>query len=307
MLAQNPTQRGEGPIVLVLGPTRELVLQIYEQTQKFTQGSSIRIACLYGGADKSKQRRDLYAGAQIVVACPGRLLDFLEEGCTNLLRVTYLVLDEADRMLDMGFEPQIRKVVEYIKGPRQTVMCSATWPREVQMLASEIFREEAVHIQIGDAELNANEKITQEVIVVEEDEKMRHLTKLLEGFKSSFSALIFTKTKKGCDRLSKELRSRGFYSMAIHGDKSQNEREFVLDTFRRKKVNILVATDVAARGLDIKNITYVINFDFPMQIEDYVHRIGRTGRAGESGIAISFFTSENSGLARELIKVSIVS
>jgi ATP-dependent RNA helicase DDX5/DBP2 len=197
--------------------------------------------------------------------------------------------------------------VSHIPGKRQTVMCSATWPREVKNLAREIFQEQAIHIQIGDADLNANEMITQEILVVEESEKNRKLKQILEGFKGDFSALVFVKTKKGCEWLARDIKAWGFYSMCIHGDKAQEEREFVLDTFKRKKINILVATDVAARGLDIDNITYVINFDFPMQIEDYIHRIGRTGRAGLSGHAISFFTSESCMFAKSLIKVENIS
>jgi len=241
-------------------------------------------------------------GAEIVIATPGRLIDFLESGTTNLRRVTYLVLDEADRMLDMGFEPQIRKIVSQIRPDRQTLLWSATWPREVQNLARD-FLCDPIQVNIGSLKLQANPNVTQEVVVVDEFDKKNRLYDYLEKLMDGSRILIFTGTKRTADALTTSLRKDGWPARAIHGDKSQSERDWVLDEFKSGKSPMMIATDVAARGLDVKDIKTVINYDFPGAIEDYVHRIGRTGRAGAKGFAITFFTSKDAKKAKELVSL----
>jgi ATP-dependent RNA helicase DDX5/DBP2 len=304
ILAQQELRRGDGPIVLILAPTRELAVQINTEAIKFGKGCRIKSTCCYGGVSRGPQARELSYGVEICIATPGRLIDFIESGTTNLRRVTYLVLDEADRMLDQGFEPQIRKIVQDIRSDRQTLMWSATWPREIQNLAHDLCKEEPVHINIGSTELTASHNITQTVHVVKEYEKPDRLNKLLEKIMDGKSKiLIFTATKRGCDDLTKQLRMDGWPALSIHGDKSQQERDWVLQEFRDSKSPIMIATDVASRGLDVKDIVYVINYDLPNQIEDYVHRIGRTGRAGAKGHSYTFFTEDKARLAKDLIGI----
>ncbi|KVI06292.1 DNA/RNA helicase, DEAD/DEAH box type, N-terminal, partial [Cynara cardunculus var. scolymus] len=300
--AQPPLAHGEGPIVLVLAPTRELAVQIQQEAGKFGSHSNIRSTCIYGGAPKGPQIRDLQRGVEIVIGTPGRLIDMLEARHTNLRRVTYLVLDEADRMLDMGFEPQIRKIISQIRPDRQTLYWSATWPKEVESLARQFLRN-PYKVIIGSAVLKANQSINQVIEVVTEVEKYNRLIRLLKEMMDGSRILIFVETKKGCDQVTRQLRMDGWPALSIHGDKSQDERDWVLAEFKSGRSLIMTATDVAARGLDVKDIKCVINYDFPSSLEDYVHRIGRTGRAGAKGIAITFFTHSNSKHARELIKI----
>merc|ERR1711953_691939 len=258
---------------------------------------------VYGGQPKHAQAADLRDGVEIVIATPGRLIDFLESNATNLKRVTYLVLDEADRMLDMGFEPQVRKITSQIRPDRQTLMWSATWPREVQKLARDICRENPVHINVGSLDLRTAHTIRQYVEVVSQADKKHRLRRLLEKVMDGSKILIFAQTKREGDDLIREMRTDGFPALCIHGDKKQEEREWVLKEFKEGKSPILVATDVASRGLDVKDIEYVINYDFPAQIEDYIHRVGRTGRAGATGSSYTFFTKDKFRHARELIDV----
>ncbi|CAI9112722.1 OLC1v1013204C2 [Oldenlandia corymbosa var. corymbosa] len=298
--AQPRLAYGDGPIVLVLAPTRELAVQIQEEALKF--GSHIRSTCIYGGAPKGPQIRDLKRGVEIVIATPGRLIDMLEAQHTNLKRVTYLVLDEADRMLDMGFEPQIRKIVSQIRPDRQTLYWSATWPREVEALARQ-FLCNPYKVIIGSQDLKANQSIQQVVEILTDVEKYNRLIKLLRDLMDGNRILIFVETKKGCDQVTRQLRMDGWPALSIHGDKSQDERDWVLAEFKSGRSPIMTATDVAARGLDVKDIKCVINYDFPSSLEDYVHRIGRTGRAGARGTAFTFFTHANCKYARDLIKI----
>ncbi|CCG20663.1 Dbp2 protein [Candida orthopsilosis Co 90-125] len=302
--AQPLLKPGDGPIVLVLAPTRELACQIQTECSKFGSSSRIRNTCVYGGAPKGPQIRDLAKGVEICIATPGRLIDMLEAGKTNLKRVTYLVLDEADRMLDMGFEPQIRKIVDQIRPDRQTLMWSATWPKEVQALARD-YLNDPIQVTIGSLELAASHTITQIVQVVTEYQKRDMLVKYLESAlgDTSSKVLVFASTKRTCDDVTSYLRSDGWPALAIHGDKEQHERDWVLKEFRQGSHSIMVATDVAARGIDVKGITHVINYDMPGNIEDYVHRIGRTGRGGATGTAISFFTDNNKKLGGDLCKI----
>lgn len=240
---------GDGPIVLILAPTRELAVQIQEECTKFGQSSKIKNTCVYGGAPKGAQIRDLRRGCEIVIATPGRLIDMLESGVTNLRRVTYLVMDEADRMLDMGFEPQIRKIVDQIRPDRQTLMFSATWPKEVQRLAND-YLQDYMQVTIGSLDLSANINITQVVEVCTEFEKRGKLVKHLEMIsQANGKVLIFVATKRTADDLTKYLRQDGWPALAIHGDKQQQERDWVLKEFKSGNSPIMIATDVASRGL----------------------------------------------------------
>jgi ATP-dependent RNA helicase DDX5/DBP2 len=232
------------------------------------------------------------------------LIDHLEQGNTNLKRVTYLVLDEADRMLDMGFEPQLRKIVSQIRPDRQVLMWSATWPKEVQALANDYLGSYYM-VTVGSLDLTGNKNITQVIEICSDTEKYN---KLLNHLRQNWSikdrCLVFVETKRGCDLLTRSLRDAGFQARAMHGDKTQEERDWTLREFKSSQSTLLVATDVAARGLDVDDIRLVVNFDFPKEMESYVHRIGRTGRAGKKGTAVSFFVpGKNDRLARELIAI----
>ncbi|XP_075894003.1 putative ATP-dependent RNA helicase DDX17 [Nelusetta ayraudi] len=297
-------ERGDGPICLVLAPTRELAQQVQQVAYEYGKSSRIKSTCVYGGAPKGPQIRDLERGVEICIATPGRLIDFLECGKTNLRRCTYLVLDEADRMLDMGFEPQIRKIVEQIRPDRQTLMWSATWPKEVRQLAED-FLKEYVQINVGALELSANHNILQIVDVCMESEKDQKLFQLMEEImaEKENKTIIFVETKKRCDDLTRRMRRDGWPAMCIHGDKSQPERDWVLSEFRNGKAPILIATDVASRGLDVEDVKFVINYDYPNSSEDYVHRIGRTARSTNKGTAYTFFTPGNLRQARDLVRV----
>ncbi|KAM9857582.1 putative ATP-dependent RNA helicase DDX17 [Aulostomus maculatus] len=297
-------ERGDGPICLVLAPTRELAQQVQQVTYDYGKSSRIKSTCVYGGAPKGPQIRDLERGVEICIATPGRLIDFLEAGKTNLRRCTYLVLDEADRMLDMGFEPQIRKIVDQIRPDRQTLMWSATWPKEVRQLAEDFLRD-YIQINIGALELSANHNILQIVDVCIEAEKDNKLIQLMEEImaEKENKTIIFVETKKRCDDLTRRMRRDGWPAMCIHGDKSQPERDWVLTEFRSGKAPILIATDVASRGLDVEDVKFVINYDYPNSSEDYVHRIGRTARSTNKGTAYTFFTPGNLRQARDLVRV----
>ncbi|CAB1341895.1 unnamed protein product [Coregonus sp. 'balchen'] len=246
-------ERGDGPICLVLAPTRELAQQVQQVAHEYGKSSRIKSTCVYGGAPKGPQIRDLERGVEICIATPGRLIDFLEAGKTNLRRCTYLVLDEADRMLDMGFEPQIRKIVDQIRPDRQTLMWSATWPKDVRQLAED-FLKDYVQINVGALELSANHNILQIVDVCTESEKGQQvrLILLMEEImaEKENKTIIFVETKKRCDDLTRRMRRDGWPAMCIHGDKTQPERDWVLTEFRSGKAPILIATDVASRGLD---------------------------------------------------------
>jgi superfamily II DNA/RNA helicase len=297
-------EQGDGPIALILAPTRELAQQISSTAADFGTTSRIRNTCVFGGAPKGPQLRDIERGVEIMIATPGRLIDFLEAGKTNLRRCTYLVLDEADRMLDMGFEPQIRKILEQIRPDRQTLMWSATWPKEVRQLAEE-FLTDYIQINIGSLTLSANHNILQIIDVCQEHEKETKLMTLLQeiGAEDENKTIIFAETKRKVDSITRAMRRDGWPAMCIHGDKAQPERDWVLNEFRSGKAPILVATDVAARGLDVDDVKFVINFDYPNCSEDYVHRIGRTGRSQRTGTAYTFFTPNNSKQAQDLVGV----
>lgn len=302
--AQPPLKYGDGPIMLVLCPTRELAIQCQEVAAQFGQPANCRSTCVYGGASKGPQIRDIERGSEIVIATPGRLLDLIEMGKISLRRVTYMVLDEADRMLDMGFEPQIRKVFDQIRPDRQVLMWSATWPRDVRKLAED-YLQDYVQINIGSASLSANHNIMQIVDICQGYEKEQKLHKLMEeimGEKDN-KTIIFLETKRATNDITIKLRRQGWPAKCIHGDKSQQEREWVLNEFKTGKSPILIATDVASRGLDVPDISFVVNYDYPHNSEDYIHRIGRTARAGRSGTAYTFFTPQDGKNAADLIAV----
>ncbi|ESQ41428.1 hypothetical protein EUTSA_v10012853mg [Eutrema salsugineum] len=291
-----------GPTILVLSPTRELATQIQAEAVKFGKSSRISCACLYGGAPKGPQLKEIERGVDIIVATPGRLNDILEMRRITLHQVSYLVLDEADRMLDMGFEPQIRKIVNEVPTKRQTLMYTATWPKEVRRIADDLLNNPA-QVNIGNVdELVANKSITQTIEVIAPMEKQRRLEQILRSQEPGSKIIIFCSTKRMCDTLARNL-TRTFGAAAIHGDKSQAERDDVLSQFRSGRTPVLVATDVAARGLDVKDVRVVVNYDFPNGVEDYVHRIGRTGRAGATGLAYTFFGDQDAKHASDLIKI----
>ncbi|XP_015273965.1 PREDICTED: ATP-dependent RNA helicase DDX3X isoform X7 [Gekko japonicus] len=300
-------RRKQYPISLVLAPTRELAVQIYEEARKFAYRSKVRPCVVYGGADIGQQIRDLERGCHLLVATPGRLVDMMERGKIGLDFCKYLVLDEADRMLDMGFEPQIRRIVEQDtmppKGVRQTMMFSATFPKEIQMLARD-FLEEYIFLAVGRVG-STSENITQKVVWVEESDKRSFLLDLLNATGKDSLTLVFVETKKGADALEDFLYHEGYACTSIHGDRSQRDREEALHQFRSGRSPILVATAVAARGLDISNVKHVINFDLPSDIEEYVHRIGRTGRVGNLGLATSFFNERNINITKDLLDLLV--
>lgn len=299
--AQPPIRRGDGPIALILAPTRELAQQIQTVAQMFGKLCRTRSTCIFGGASKGPQARDLENGVEICIATPGRLIDFLERGTTNLRRCTYLVLDEADRMLDMGFEPQIRKIIEQIRPDRQVLMWSATWPKEVKALA-ETYLGDFTQLNIGSLQLSANRNILQIVDVCKEYEKDDKLRKVLEEIGEG-KTIVFVETKRKVESITKNIRANGWPAVCMHGDKSQQDRDYVLRQFRNKRGSILVATDVAARGLDVDDVKFVINYDYPNSSEDYIHRIGRTGRSDNSGTSYTFFTPQNGRQAQDLVSV----
>jgi ATP-dependent RNA helicase DDX3X len=287
---------------LILAPTRELVSQIYEESRKFAYRSWVRPCVVYGGADIGSQLRQIERGCDLLVATPGRLVDLLERGRISMCNIKYLVLDEADRMLDMGFEPQIRRIVEGEDMPsvadRQTLMFSATFPRDIQMLARD-FLKDYVFLSVGRVG-STSENITQRIEYVEDADKRSVLLDILHTHAGGLT-LIFVETKRMADTLSDFLINQNFPATSIHGDRTQRERERALEFFRNGRCPIMVATAVAARGLDIPNVTHVVNYDLPTDIDDYVHRIGRTGRAGNTGIATAFFNRGNRGVVRELL------
>jgi len=293
---------GEGPIALILAPTRELSQQIEAECVRFGRSSRLRFGCVYGGVPKPPQASALRKGCEIVIATPGRLIDFLQSRVTNLQRVTYLVLDEADRMLDLGFERFVRKICTQIRPDRQTLCFSATWPKSVENLAK-TYMENPLRVHIGSSKMHANKDVKQKVLVMEDGDKHTYLIKVLEKLMDGSKILVFCQTKRNCDHVTRSLRNDGWPARCIHGDKLQSEREWVLEEFRSGKSPIMVATNIAARGLDIKGIKAVINYDFPNDIETYIHRIGRTGRAGSQGTAVTFFTPNDAMRAKDLVEV----
>jgi len=310
MLSLPESQRNKGARAVIVSPTRELAMQSYEQITQLAKVSGLRAVCVYGGVPKDEQRKSLKT-ADIVVATPGRLNDLINEGCADLSKARYVVLDEADRMLDKGFEEEIRKIINTTPAisKRQTLMFTATWPESVRSLAA-TFMSNPVKIAIGDnpsGDLRANARIVQRVEVVDPRNKEYRLLQLLKQYQSGSQKddriLVFALYKKEATRIEGFIRSKGFRVAGIHGDLSQEQRTRSLDAFKQGNTPILVATDVAARGLDIPSVKLVINCTFPLTTEDYVHRIGRTGRAGKQGLAITLFTEHDKAQSGALINV----
>ena len=308
--AKPPPSGVPTPRVLVVAPTRELAMQSHQVVEEV---GGLKGVCVYGGVPKPQQKADLKAGADVVVATPGRLLDLMEEKALSLSAVCYLVLDEADRMLDDGFEPVIRQILAKCPaagdgpGDRQTAMFSATWPEEIRALADKFLRRDVVRVTVGGEELAANHRVTQIVECIEGAPyvKDKRLVALLEKYHKSRTnrCLIFVLYKKEAVTLQNTLQAKGYNVTAIHGDKSQYDRTAALEEFKSGKTPLLIATDVAARGLDIPQVEYVLNYSFPLTVEDYVHRIGRTGRGGATGTSHTFFTDFDKGLAGALVAV----
>ncbi|CAH2108974.1 unnamed protein product [Euphydryas editha] len=296
-----PREKREGPTVLILAPTRELALQIEKEVSKY-QYRGIKSVCLYGGGDRKEQIEIVSKGVDIVIATPGRLNDLVLARHLNVINFSYIVLDEADRMLDMGFEPQIRKSLFDVRPDRQTVMTSATWPSGVRRLAQS-YMKDPIQVNVGSLDLAAVHTVTQKILFVEEDDKEATLYEFIQDMEENDKVIIFCGKKATAGHISSELAVKGIECQSLHGDRDQSDREAALEEMVDGTVNILVATDVASRGIDIKDLTHVVNFDFPRHIEEYVHRVGRTGRAGKTGIALSFVTRSDWAHASELIKI----
>lgn len=288
--AGNP-RRGSGrrTRVLVLAPTRELAAQIGASFQAYGRHTALRHCCIYGGVNQNPQVRALRHGVDILIATPGRLLDLLNQGFVDLSAVEIFVLDEADRMFDMGFLPDMKRVIARLPAARQTVLFSATMPGAIRQLADAILRE-PVRVTIAPVKATTD-LIEQSVIHVPHAHKPRLLADYLTS-RPAARAIVFTKTKHGADRVAKDLNKSGIRADAIHGNKSQAARQRTLASFKNQETQVLVATDLAARGIDIDGVSHVLNYDLPIEPETYVHRVGRTGRAGIAGIAVSFCTSE---------------
>jgi len=292
------------PMMLIISPTRELAMQSQVVLEEAGKSCKVRSICVYGGVPKWEQKQQLSRGVEVVVATPGRLIDLMGEGACDLSQVSYLVLDEADRMLDQGFERDIRQIIGETHQARQTALFSATWPDSVRELAHS-FLSRPIKVTIGSDDLAAGTRITQIVEVLEDRAREQRLQQLLKKYHADRKnrILIFALYKKEAARLEGNLSRSGWKVTSIHGDKSQDGRTKAVEEFKSGSIPLLVATDVAARGLDIPGVDYVINYSFPLTIEDYVHRIGRTGRAGREGTAHTFFQQCDKLRAGELVKV----
>ncbi len=285
------------PLVLVLAPTRELAIQIEESFATYGKHLRLRHVLVYGGVSQGNQVRALNRGAHILVATPGRLLDLMDQGHIALDRLEVFVLDEADRMLDMGFMPALKRIISQLPKERQSLFFSATMPPKITELAHQLLTE-PVNVNVTPKSSSVT-RIEQQLYFVERASKVSLLQKTLSSSEVQ-RAIVFAKTKRGANMLAERLVRDGIKAAVIHGNKSQSARQRALDAFRSCQVQVLVATDIAARGIDIDGITHVVNYDMPVEAENYVHRIGRTGRAGADGIAISFCTSSELGELREI-------
>jgi ATP-dependent RNA helicase RhlE len=294
---EKPRPSANRPTALVLAPTRELAIQISDSFRIYGQHLKFRQALVYGGVSQGSQVNSLRRGVDVLIATPGRLIDLMDQGHIDLRDVEVFVLDEADRMLDMGFLPALKKIMARLPRERQSMFFSATMAPKIRELASQLlFNPFSVNVT---PKTPSVKQIKQSVRIVDRQNKVDSLLKLLSA-KEVDRAIVFSRTKHGANGLTKKLERAGVRAVAIHGNKSQNARQKALDAFRQKKVTVLVATDVAARGIDIDGITHVINYDMPVEPESYVHRIGRTGRAGADGIAISFCTGDERGELRAI-------
>ncbi|XP_006835738.1 PREDICTED: probable ATP-dependent RNA helicase DDX53-like [Chrysochloris asiatica] len=290
-----------GPGMLVLTPTRELALQVEAECSKYSY-KGLKSVCVYGGADREAQIYNISKGVDIIIATPGRLHDLQKCDYVDLRSVTYLVLDEADKMLDLGFEHQITKILLDVRPDRQTTMTSATWPKNVRRLAQLLLKQPMI-VYIGTLDLVAVNTVKQDIIITTEDKKKSLMLDFVHNMPPSYKVIVFVSRKLVADDLSSELGIQGIPVQSLHSNREQRDRERALDDFRTGKVKLLIATDLASRGLDVHDITHVYNYDFPRNMEEYVHRIGRTGRAGKSGTAITLITEKDWKIAAELTKI----
>ena len=304
IMDQRPLSINEGPIAIVMTPTRELAVQIYNECRRFAKIISLEVVCAYGGSAIKDQIADLKRGAEIVICTPGRMIDLLcanSGRVINLKRVTYLVLDEADRMFDMGFEPQVMRILNNIRPDRQTVMFSATFPRSMEALARRVLTK-PLEITVGGRNVVCAD-VTQMIEVIDEDRKFVRLLEILGQWSDrETKALIFVDRQESADDLLRDLMRSGYSCLSLHGGKDQADRDSTIADFKNGVVNVLIATSVAARGLDVKSLDLVVNFECPNHLEDYVHRCGRTGRAGQKGTAITFVTPSQDKYSGDLVK-----
>ncbi len=295
------SKRRVGPRVLVLAPTRELAVQIMESFQVYGKHVSLNYGVILGGVSQGSQVATLRRGVDVLVATPGRLLDLMSQGCVPLADVETLVLDEADRMLDMGFIDPIRRIIAKLPAKRQNLLFSATMPPAIATLAGQILRDPA-KVSVAPAATTVD-TVSQSVYFVRQSDKRTLLREVLRD-PALTRAIVFTRTKAGANRVARDLNAAGVTADAIHGNKSQNARQNALMGFRNGKVRVLVATDIAARGIDVDGISHVINFELPNEPESYVHRIGRTARAGASGVALSFCDAAERSYLRDIERLT---
>ncbi|XP_028277458.1 putative ATP-dependent RNA helicase DDX46 [Parambassis ranga] len=303
IMDQRPLEEAEGPISVIMTPTRELALQITKECKKFSKPLGLRVVCVYGGTGISEQIAELKRGAEIIVCTPGRMIDMLGANSgrvTNLRRVTYVVLDEADRMFDMGFEPQVMRIVDNVRPDRQTVMFSATFPRAMEALARRILAK-PIEVQVGGRSVVCSD-VEQHVLVIDEDKKFLKLLEILGHYQEKGSVIIFVDKQEHADGLLKDLMKASYPCMSLHGGIDQYDRDSIINDFKNGACRLMVATSVAARGLDVKQLILVINYNCPNHYEDYVHRAGRTGRAGNKGYAYTFITEDQVRYAGDIIK-----
>ena len=285
------------PLVLVLAPTRELAIQISQSFEKYGKNIKFRKALIYGGVSQHKQVSAIRRGAHVLIATPGRLVDLINQKHVSLSDIEVFILDEADRMMDMGFLPQLQRIIDLLPRERQSLFFSATMPPKIRDLAKRLlFNPKSINVT---PKTPSVEGIDQQIYLLSNKQKLPMLKDLLAR-DSVDRAIVFTRTKRGANTLGEKLEAAGIPATAIHGNKSQAARQRALEAFRKNKIKVLVATDVASRGIDIDGVTHVFNYDMPMEPESYVHRIGRTGRAGADGVAISFCTYEDRQMLREI-------
>uniref|UniRef100_A0A672GAC5 Probable ATP-dependent RNA helicase DDX46 n=1 Tax=Salarias fasciatus TaxID=181472 RepID=A0A672GAC5_SALFA len=303
IMDQRPLEESEGPISVIMTPTRELALQITKECKKFSKPLGLRVVCVYGGTGISEQIAELKRGAEIIVCTPGRMIDMLGANSgrvTNLRRATYVVLDEADRMFDMGFEPQVMRIVDNVRPDRQTVMFSATFPRAMEALARRILVK-PIEVQVGGRSVVCSD-VEQHVLVIDEEKKFLKLLEILGHYQEKGSVIIFVDKQEHADGLLKDLMKASYPCMSLHGGIDQYDRDSIINDFKNGACRLMVATSVAARGLDVKQLILVVNYNCPNHYEDYVHRAGRTGRAGNKGYAYTFITEDQVRYAGDIIK-----
>nr|XP_005897810.1 PREDICTED: DEAD box protein 53 [Bos mutus] len=290
-----------GPGMLVLTPTRELALQVEAECSKYLY-KGLKSVCIYGGGNRKGQIQDVTKGVDIIIATPGRLNDLQMNNFVNLRSITYLVLDEADKMLDLGFEHQIMKILLDVRPDRQTVMTTASWPDSTRRLAQSYLKQPMI-VYVGTLDLVTVNTVKQNIIVTTEEEKRSLVKEFLQSLSPKDKVIVFVSRKLVADDLSSDLSIQGIPVQSLHGDREQSDRDQALEDFRTGRVKILIATDLAARGLDVSDVTHVYNYNFPRNIEEYVHRVGRTGRAGKTGESITLVTQDDWKIADELIKI----